>query len=76
VHDLKLPLFFVIGVRGFYAHQQGASADSCPVYTEPVLRAWHVSYSILDKNRAAEDLKTALHVARSEHRAGVVLLAE
>src|SRR5947208_15787848 len=42
VHDLQLPLFFVIGVRSFYAHQQGATADSCPVFTEPILHAWQV----------------------------------
>src|SRR5262245_7139844 len=27
VHDLQLPLFFVIGVRSFYAYKQGATAD-------------------------------------------------
>src|SRR6266542_3156269 len=30
VHDLKLPLFFVIGVRSWYAHRDGKSADTCP----------------------------------------------
>src|ERR1700688_4950313 len=23
LHDMKLPLFFVVGVRSYYAHQQG-----------------------------------------------------
>src|SRR5262245_30383411 len=27
VHDLKLPLFFVVGVRGYFAHVQGATTD-------------------------------------------------
>ena len=39
IYDLKLPLFFVVGVRSYYAHQQGISNDSCPVFTEPIMRA-------------------------------------
>jgi sulfopyruvate decarboxylase TPP-binding subunit len=76
VHDLKLPLFFVVGVRSYYALQQGTSADSCPVYSEPVLRAWKVPYMLLDKQHKATDLAEAYRRAQTEQRAGVVLLAE
>jgi sulfopyruvate decarboxylase TPP-binding subunit len=76
VHDLKLPLFFVIGVRSYYAHQQGATADSCPVYTEAIVRAWGLPYTILDKQNNAEDLAEAYRTARNEHRAAAALLAE
>src|SRR6266404_1344635 len=38
LHDMKLPLFFVVGVRNWYTHQQGATADTCPVYTERIMR--------------------------------------
>jgi sulfopyruvate decarboxylase TPP-binding subunit len=76
VHDLKLPLFFVIGVRSYYAHQQGKSLDSCPVFTEPILRAWQVPYTLLDDRATAADLAAAYRQARAEKRAGAVLLAE
>jgi sulfopyruvate decarboxylase subunit alpha len=76
VHDLKLPLFFVVGVRGFYAHQQGATTDTCPVFTEPILRAWNVPFVVLDKRHTATDLGNAYRQSLAEHRAGVVLLAE
>jgi sulfopyruvate decarboxylase TPP-binding subunit len=76
VHDLKLPLFFVVGVRSYYAHQQGASADTCPVYTEPILRAWNVHYVVLDKRHTAADLGNAYRQAFADRRAGVALLAE
>jgi sulfopyruvate decarboxylase TPP-binding subunit len=76
VHDLKLPLFFVIGVRSYYAHQQGASADSCPVFTEPILQAWKLPYTILDKRHTASDLAASYRQAQAERRAGAVLLAE
>jgi sulfopyruvate decarboxylase TPP-binding subunit len=76
VHDLKLPLFLVVGVRSYYAHQQGATADSCPVFTEPILRAWQVPYTLLDRRHTADDLAAAYRQAQAERRAGAVLLAE
>src|SRR5580704_9908452 len=40
IHDLRLPLFLVVGVRSYNAHRQGSTADTCPVFTEPILQAW------------------------------------
>jgi sulfopyruvate decarboxylase subunit alpha len=76
VHDLKLPLFFVVGVRSWHAHQQGRSADTCPVFTEPILQAWHIPYTFLDPVAIAEQLAAAYRQARREQRAGAVLLPE
>lgn len=76
VHDLKLPLFFVVGVRSYYAYQQGAIADTCPVFTEPILQAWQVPYVILDKRHGASELAASYRNAQAERRAAVALLAE
>ena len=76
IHDLKLPLFFVVGVRSWQAHQQGRSADTCPVFTEPILQAWRIPYTFLDPAKIAEQLPAAYQQARREHRAGAVLLPE
>jgi sulfopyruvate decarboxylase TPP-binding subunit len=76
VHDLKLPLFFVIGVRSYFAHQKGATADTCPVFAEPIVRAWQVPYTLLDNRHTAADLGAAYRKARDEGRAAAVLLAE
>ena len=77
VHDLKLPLFFVVGVRSWLAQQQGASADTCPLFAEPILRAWQIPYVFLDPRRhTADDLAAAYRAARAEGRAGAALLAE
>lgn len=46
-HDLKLPLKLIVGVRSYRAHLAGRSADNCPAFTEPVLRAWDVPYTLL-----------------------------
>src|SRR5438270_13668888 len=48
VHDMKVPLFFLVGVRSYYAHQEGKTTDTCPVFTEPILQAWQIPYTVLD----------------------------
>lgn len=76
VHDLKIPLFFVVGVRSWYARQQGRGSDTCPVFTEPILQAWRIPYSFLDPKNLAEQLAAAYQQARRDQRATAVLLAE
>jgi sulfopyruvate decarboxylase TPP-binding subunit len=75
-HDLKLPLFFLIGVRSYYAHQQAASTDTCPIFSEPIVQAWKLPYTILDKHHTAADVAAAYRQAQAEKRAGAILLAE
>src|SRR3954447_18951854 len=54
VHDLKLPLKLIVGVRSYQAHLAGKTADNCPAFTEPILRAWQMPYKILaDADEAA-----------------------
>ena len=53
VHDLKLPLKLVVGVRSYRAFLSGTTTDNCPAFTEPVLRAWQVPYTILADADAA-----------------------
>jgi sulfopyruvate decarboxylase TPP-binding subunit len=76
LHDLCVPLFLVIGLRSFYAHRQGRSFDSCPIFTEPILQAWRLPYVLLDDRHSAADLAAAYRQAEREKRAGAVLLAE
>jgi sulfopyruvate decarboxylase subunit alpha len=76
LHDLKLPLVFVVGVRSYYAHQEGKSNDSCPVFTEPILQAWRVPCTLLDRRSSAADLAAAYRQARAEERAAAILIAE
>ena len=76
IHDLKLPLFLIVGIRSYYAHRQGKTADSCPVFAEPILRTWQVPYVVLDERSTAADLAAAYRQAQAENRAGAVCLAE
>jgi sulfopyruvate decarboxylase TPP-binding subunit len=76
IHDMKLPLFLVVGVRSFFAHQRRATSDSCPVFAEPILRAWQIPYRLLDKDATAADLVAVYSQAQKEQRAGAVLFPE
>jgi sulfopyruvate decarboxylase TPP-binding subunit len=76
VHDLQLPLFMIVGVRGYYLHQAGKTADTCPVFTEPILRAWQIPYVIVNQSHTAGDLAQAYAQSLATGRAGAVLIAE
>lgn len=76
LHDMKLPIFLVVGVRSYYLHQQGATGDTCPVFAEPIMRAWQIPYVVFDNRNTAVDLANAIRQAQAENRAGAVLLAE
>ncbi len=74
--DMKLPLFFIVGVRSYYLHRQGKTSDTCPVFTEPILQAWKIPYVVLDQRHSAADLAQACRQAQTQNRLGAVLIAE
>jgi sulfopyruvate decarboxylase TPP-binding subunit len=76
VHDLRLPLFLVVGVRSWHAYQAGKAIDTCPRFAEPVMRAWQIPYVLFEDRHTAADLAAAYRQARAEKRAGAVLLPE
>jgi sulfopyruvate decarboxylase TPP-binding subunit len=76
IHDLKLPVFLVVGLRSYHAHQKGQSKDSCPVFTEPILQAWKIPYTLMDERNSAADLARAYTDAQAQGRAAAVLIAE
>jgi sulfopyruvate decarboxylase TPP-binding subunit len=76
IHDLKLPLFLIIGLRGYYAHQKKATFDTCPLFAEPIVQAWKLPYKLLDNQATVADLESCYRQAQNEKRAGAVLIAE
>jgi sulfopyruvate decarboxylase TPP-binding subunit len=77
VHDLKLPLVLIVGVRSYLAHQAGKSSDNCPVFTEPILDAWKLPHVLLDPNRHGPgDLISAIRGIQRSEFAGAILIAE
>jgi sulfopyruvate decarboxylase TPP-binding subunit len=76
VHDMKLPIFLIVGLRSYNAYQQKKTSDTCPVFAEPILRTWQIPYTILDHSHTAADLAQAYRKAQADNRAAVVCLAE
>lgn len=46
VHDLKLPLKMLVGVRSW--KNRATTADNCPSFTEPIVRAWNLPFQWFD----------------------------
>jgi len=76
VHDMKLPLFLLVGLRSHHLFQQGKAADTCPLFSEPIMQAWRIPYVLFDNRHSAADLAAEYRKAQAEKRAGAVLLAE
>jgi sulfopyruvate decarboxylase TPP-binding subunit len=77
VHDLKLNLIVVVGVRSYLAFEAKKSSDNCPAFTGPILAVWKIPTTLLDPNQlGAGDLIAALRNLQRTQQAGAILIAE
>ena len=73
VHDLKLPLKMIVGVRSAAAVSAGKSTDNCPHFAVRLVEAWELKWSRADPERFDPAALRELHDAPS---AAAVLWAE
>lgn len=77
--DYQLPLFALVGYRS-YLDQATLPGDTCLTFTEPILTAWGLDWTLYDQpGRAAETLDEIADQYRRcqrEGQPGVALLAE
>jgi len=77
LYDLGLPLHLLVGIRSWHAVRAGRSSDNCPRFTEPILTAWQIPYTLVDPTvQPLADFAAALRALLASGRAGAVLLAE
>ncbi len=77
VHDLKLPLKLIVGVRSERAARVGKSRDNCPWFTERVVAAWELHSTRFDPAESgAPELADALTTLAEHPTAAAVLWAE
>lgn len=75
--DLNLPLKLLVGVRGYRAHMAGGTADNCPAFAEPVVKAWGLPVRWFDPFAMdADELAAAVRWLRTGTGPGVLLWAE
>jgi hypothetical protein len=71
IHDLKVPLFFIVGVRSYYAHRR-ATTDTCRC--SPSRSCGHArSVSVAEERHTASDLAAAYRQAQVEPGGAVLL---
>ena len=75
LHDWKLPIFSVIGYRS-YLNQEALPGDTCLVFTEPVLDAWRIPYTLITEASQLEEIEALFRRSVSANEPGAVLIAE
>ena len=76
VHDLKIPLFLIVGLRNYYASNEGQSKDSAPRFAEAFLRAWDIPFTILGKDDSLDRLSRAYRESLASNEAAAIFIAE
>ncbi len=76
VHDLHLPIFLIVGIRNFFQHRDGQTPDTCPIFTEPIVRAWQIPYVVFEEHHTADDLAKVYREALAQQQFGAVLVGE
>ena len=66
VHDLKLPLKLLVGVRSWRAMQLGKSGDNCPHFAEPMVKAWDLPCEWFDPFSCGDCELALLRLAESD----------
>ena len=76
VHDLKLPLKLLVGVRSWKNREK--TADNCPAFTEPLVRAWNLPVTWFDPFAAdaAKQVGEVLQTWAASPGPGVLLWGE
>ncbi len=71
--DLKLPLYALVGYRNYLI---ASSTDSAKTFTEPVVKAWGLDYTVLTAPDGPGEFVRHYRQSQSAGRAGLALVAE
>jgi hypothetical protein len=77
IHDMKLPLKMIVGVRSLRASREGKTADNCPRFAERLVASWELPYREFDPIAdSPEQLAERLGELATTNSPGVILWAE
>jgi len=72
--DCAMPIVMLIGYRGWTSH--GATPDSAARFTEPILRAWGITYYLVEHDGDADRISLAYEEAERTKMPVVVLVGD
>jgi sulfopyruvate decarboxylase subunit alpha len=75
LHDWKLPIPSIIGYRS-YLNQETLPGDTCLVFTEPILEAWHIDYRLITEAGQLEEMAEHLGSYQLAAKPRALLIAE
>jgi sulfopyruvate decarboxylase TPP-binding subunit len=75
VHDLGLPVFVIVGYRGYYTGVTGRR-DTAAQFIEPIVRAWGLPHRVLLREAPITQLGAFYTETQAQRQAAVALLAE
>ena len=73
--DLKLPLLFMIGYRGYKGQAQPA-VDSAARFLEPILDAWGIPHYVVESDATCRRISEALQQAGATNHPVAVLMGQ
>lgn len=76
IHDLRVPLFVLIGYRNYYAFQEGKSKDTAAKFAESIIRSWDIPFDLVEPKDGIRELSERYRAYLRSGRSAAVLLAE
>ena len=75
VHDMGLPIFMIVGYRGYYGGIAGRK-DTAATFLEPIAKAWNLPCKLLTKESKLDELADFYRDTQGQSQAAAVLIAE
>jgi len=75
VYDLGLPIFTIVGYRGYYGGIAGRK-DTAATFLEPIVSAWNLPQKLLTKESKLDELATFYREMQQQGKPAVALIAE
>ena len=75
VHDLGLPIFMIVGYRGYYGGIAGRK-DTAATFLEPIVAAWNLTHKLFTKESKLNELASFYRETQEQGRAAAALIAE
>lgn len=75
VHDMGLPIFVVVGYRGYYSGSTGRR-DTAAAFLEPIVQAWGLTHRVFLREAPIAEFASFYRETQRAGKAATALLAE